>query len=592
MRPSPADRARDLPRSTAPDDFPVDRLSASPVRRRSGFGTILTLEWFVRTTRSHHGHRSSRHLNVLLGCLAVLLSVLSGCSPVQQADLVIHNGPEPESIDPHILTGQADGRIAAALFEGLTRFNPTNATAIPGLASHWDVTDEGRVYTFHLRRNLRWSTGEPITAEDVVWSWQRAVNPLTGADYASQFFYLENGEAISTGQETDLSRLGVRALDSHTVQVRLVNPTPFVLELLAARIFAVIPKWTVEAYGDQWILSQPLPCSGPYTLDAWRVNDRIRLQKNPNYWDADRVQLERIDLVAGDAPMTALNLYLTGVIDYLIDQNMIPVDLGDALMLRPDFHQFDYLGTYFLRFNCTRKPFDDVRVRKAISLVIDRDRIVTRITRKGENPTGALVPAGTRGYEPPAGLGRDVELARRLLAEAGYPEGRGFPVFEYAFNVGTKIHEQVAIELQSALREHLGLRMELRPLEWKTYLMEMSKLNFDMIRGSWIGDYTDPNTFLDMFLSDSGNNRTGWRNADYDRWIQAANAESDSEKRYALLFQAESLLVEEALPILCLYNYVGFYAIDTNRFGGVFPNLLDEHPFWAIYKRPPNPSTP
>lgn len=522
---------------------------------------------------------------LLLPLLALVAAFLSGCRPLPRADLVIHNGSEPETIDPQVLTGQADGRIASALFEGLTKFNPTNATAMPGLAHSWELSPDGRTYTFHLRPEAKWSDGQPITAEDFVWSWRRAVDPLTAADYASQFFYVRNGEAINTGAERDTSRLGVEATDPHTLKVELNEPTPFFLDLLASRIFAVIPRRTVEQYGDQWVRAPGLPCSGPYVLERWRVNDRIRIRRNPHYWDAANVRTEVIDILSGDSPNTALNLYLTGEIDWLVDKSMIPVDLGDALGGRPDFHRFDYLGTYFIRFNCTRKPFDDVRVRKAISLVVDRRRIVDRITRMGETPSASLVPDGTAGYRPAAGLGYDPDEARRLLAEAGYPEGRGFPVFEYKFNVGTRTHEQIAVELQAVLREELGLRMEIRPLEWKTYLVEMSKLNYDVMRGSWVGDYNDPNTFLDLFISKSGNNRTGWANPEYDRLLAEANATPDRDRRFDLLRQAETMVVREEVPILCLYTYVGFYAVDTNRIGGVFPNLLDEHPVSAVYRK-------
>lgn len=519
----------------------------------------------------------------LASIFALLLTLAGiGCRPVPPADLVLHNGREPETIDPHLLTGQADGRIGSALFEGLTRYNPVTGSAIAGLARHWSLAPDGTTYTFHLRTNAAWSTGLPITAADVVWSWQRAVDPRTAADYASQYFYVVQGEAICNGEQKDLSQLGVRALDPYTVEVRLNHPTPFFLELLASRVFAVIPRTTVEKYGDQWIRSPNLPCSGPYTLEFWRVNDRIRLRRNPHYWDAPNVRSGVVDVLAGDSAHTALNLYLAGDVDFIIDKDMFPTELGEALRERPDFHRYDYLGAYFLRFNCTRKPFDDPRVRRALALVVQRQRIVERITRMGERPTSHLVPAGTGGYTPPPGLEEDVPLARKLLAEAGFPGGAGFPPFEYSFNAEAKLHENIAVEIQATLRDALGIRMQLRPLEWKSYLNNMSKLDYDVMRSSWIGDYNDPNTFLDLFLSNGGNNRTGWRDADYDRLIHQANATLDRTRRFALLAQAETRLLQVGAPIVPLFSYVGFYALDTNRISGVHGNLLDEHPFWAI----------
>lgn len=508
--------------------------------------------------------------------------VLTGCSPLERADLVLHNGPEPETIDPQILTGQADGRIASALFEGLTRFNPTNGTAMPGLASHWEISSDGLTYWFFLRPEARWSTGEPIEADEVVWSWRRAVTPATAADYASQFFCVRNGRALVNGELRDASRLGAEALGAHTVRVHLENPTPYFLELVASRVFFPVPRRAVERWGDHWIRAEPLPCSGPYQLLSWRVNDRFRLRRNPRYWDAGQVTAERIDILSGDNPSTALNLFLNGEVDLISDRKIIPGELGPELAARPDFHRFDYLGQDFIRFNTTRKPFQDARVRRAVAMAIDRARITARITRMGERPSAAVTPAGTGGYQPPAGLSCDPATARQLLAEAGYPEGRGFPPIEYTFNVGSRIYEQTGVEIQSMLREHLGIRVELRPLEWKTYLADMSALNYDFIRGSWVGDYDDPMTFLDCFLSDSGNNRTGWKEVRYDRLLQAAAAEADPQRRHGILREAETLLVAEAVPVTGLYSHVGLYAADPRKVGGIWPNRMDEHPFFSM----------
>lgn len=530
--------------------------------------------------------------NPWFGALLLAL-LLAACRPLPPADLTLHNGREPETIDPHLLTGQADGRIGSALFEGLTRFDPVTGSAIPGLAVSWTVSPDGKVYTFLLRTNAAWSNGRPITPADVVWSWQRAVDPKTAADYASQYFYIAAGEAISNGEEKDLSRLGVTATGPRTVEVRLVNPTPFFIDLLASRVFAIVPRETIEQHGDRWVRAPDLPCSGPFTLGFWRINDRIRLRRNPHYWDAANVRSETIDVLAGDSAQTALNLYLAGHIDFIVDKDMIPTELAETLQKRPDFHRYDYLGSYFIRFNCTRKPFDDPRVRQALAHVIDRHRIVERITRMGERPTSHLVPAGTGGYTPPAGLELDIPRARQLLAEAGYPGGAGFPRFEYSFNAEAKVHEHIAVELQNAFREHLGVRMELRPLEWKTYLADMSKLNYDLMRSSWIGDYNDPNTFLDLFLSNGGNNRTGWKDAPFDQLLRDANATLDRPRRFNLLYRAEERLLRTGAPIIPLYSYAGFYALDTNRVSGVHGNLLDEHPFSAIARIPaPRASRP
>ena len=504
-----------------------------------------------------------------------------------QADLVIINGAEPESLDPALLTGQADGRVALSLFEGLTRYDPTNAAPTPGLAGHWEISRDGKVYTFYLRTNALWSTGEPITAHDFVYSWLRALDPATASEYAGVLFYVKNGEAYNTGRIKDPSQVGVAAINDHLLRVELVDPTPFFLDLCAYPTLAVVPRQAIDRHGDRWLMAHPVPTSGAYQLVAWRVNDKIRLRKNLFYWDAANTQTEMVDLLPCINANTALNLYETGAADIVWDKNLVPVEMLDLLLKRPDFHSYDFLGTYFYRYNVTKKPFDDPRVRKAFALVIDRKRIVGKITKGGERIASGYTPPGVGGYKPPEGLGYDPELARKLLAEAGFPGGKGFPAFHFLFDTSSRVHEQIAIELQEMWRRELGIKAELRKLEWKTYLRAQAELDFDLCRSSWIGDYNDPNTFLDMFMSNNGNNRTGWKSGQYDRLLREANSQADPAKRFRTLQQAETLLVREDAPIVPLYIYTGIEYYDSNRITGIFPNLRAEHPIRAIRKLKP-----
>jgi oligopeptide transport system substrate-binding protein len=258
-----------------------------------------------------------------------------------------------------------------------------------------------------------------------------------------------------------------------------------------------------------------------------------------------------------------------------------------VLLRRPDFHTFNYLGTYFIRFNLTRKPFDDVRVRKALALAIDKRRIVERVTRGGEQPASNFVPLGTANYDSPAGLGYDPKRARELLAEAGFPGGKNFPRMEYMFNAGAgggRIHAEVAIELQQMWRDTLGVDIELRQLEMQVYLTEQDQLHYDLSRSSWIGDYNDANTFLGMFVTNDGNNRTGWSNSHYDELIRKANAITDVPARKKLFQEAETILVRDELPIVPLFFYEGINYFDTNKIAGVYNNVVDVHPLNAIRK--------
>jgi oligopeptide transport system substrate-binding protein len=522
----------------------------------------------------------ARGLSFLAACL--LLGACANSEP--PADITILNGAEPESLDPAIVTGQPDGRVVMALFEGLTRLNPKTATPEPAIAERWEISEDGRTYIFHLRTNAVWSTGEPITADDIVYSWRRVADPLTAADYSGQLYFVKNAEEINTGKIKDLTQLGAKALDPHTLKVELVAPTPFFLDLCAFRTLCAVPRQAIEKHGDRWLLEPPVPTSGAYVLDHWRIHDKIRVRKNPRHWDAANVQNNIVDFMPLDSAITAMNIYLTDAADIVWDKNLIPTELMDALTRRADCHRFDYLGTYFLRCNVTRKPFDDVRVRKALALVIDKDRIVRNISRSGEKPASALTPPGTANYQAPAGLGYDPEQARRLLADAGFPNGKGFPVFHYLFNTAD-LNKQIGVELKGMFKSELGINMELRQVEWKVYLAAQSAIDFDVSRSAWIGDYNDPNTFLDMFMSNNGNNRTGWKNARYDELMREGNQQIDPKKRMKLLHEAEALLVRDELPIIPLYFYVGVAFLDTNRIEGVHFNILDEHPIHAIKKK-------
>jgi len=523
---------------------------------------------------------------IFLICGVILLS---GCVRHEPpADVTIINGGEPESLDPAIITGQVEMRIVQGLFEGLTRLDPKTVRPIPGLAEGWETSPDGRIYTFHLRTNLIWSTGEPITAGDVVYSWIRALNPATASGYAGPLFYLKNAKDFNAGKIKDASLVGVQALDKFTVRFDLDQPTAFFPDVCAMPVAGVVPQQTIEKQGDRWLMAKPLPVSGPYQLVYWRLNDKIRLQKNPRYWDATNTQSGIIDLLPVGSPNPALNLYECGQADIVWDKDLVPGQLLDVLIRRPDFHTFSYLGDYFIRFNVTRKPFDDPRVRQALALAIDKERIVKKISRAGEQPASHLVPEGTAHYTSPEGLGHDPARAKTLLAEAGYPGGRGFPRFEYVFSApasgGDKIHENIAIELQQMWHDELGIQMDLRPLEAKIFYTAQAHLDFDLSRSSWIGDYDDANTFLGLFTSDDGNNRTGWKNAQYDELIGRANQEPDLQVREKLFQQAETILVRDELPIIPLYFYVGINYYDTNKIQGIYPNILDNHPLQAILK--------
>jgi oligopeptide transport system substrate-binding protein len=522
--------------------------------------------------------------------ICLLFCALAACSrPMDRADLVFLNGAEPETLDPALITGQPEGRIASALFEGLTA-NDQSGTAQPGVAESWDISEDGRAYTFHLRKNARWSNGEPVTSADFLASWKRTLQPATASEYAYQLHYIRNAKAFNEGQLRDFSEVGIRTPDPATLEVTLENPTPFWLDLCAFSTLLPVHVPSVEAAerkGQSFTRPGKLVSNGAFTLKEWRLFDRIRLEKNPHYWNAQKVALRTIDILPAAKPMTAFNLYSTGIADLLMDKGLAPTALMQELKRRPDFHAAPFLGNYFIRFNCTRKPFNDPRVRLALSLVIDKAALCERITRAGELPADSLVPPGTAGYTPPPGLVRSPEKARRLLAEAGYPGGEGFPVVYYLYKGDSDLDQNIAVELQATFKRELGVSIQLAQQEWKVYLNSLSQLDYDLCRSSWVGDYKDPNTFMDMFVTGGGNNRTGWGDKRYDQWIAAAGAELDSQKRFDLFRKAEEILISEAAAICPLFYYVGIQFYDSERLGGIEANLIDEHPLKNMYWKKP-----
>lgn len=494
-----------------------------------------------------------------------------------RADFTYVSGPEPETLDPALLTGFLEGRIVAALFEGLTQYQPEDLSPTPGVARDWSLSEDGLTYTFRLRE-ARWSNGEPLTAHDFVYSWKRALEPMTAADYAYQLYYIKNAREFNEGKITDFSQVSVHAINDYTLEVRLERPTAFFLDLTSFPTLMPVNKRCIEAYGDDWTLPGHMVCNGPFRLVEWKINSNIRMEKNPLYWDAYRVKLKSVDALAIESVNTGFNVYETGTADYLYG---LPLSLVDVLKDRKDFHSHVFLATFFLRFNVAAPPFDDVRVRKALDMAVDKERIVRYITKGGEVPAATLVPPGMPNYQSPKGLPFNPEEARRLLEEAGYPGGQGFPYTEYLFNT-SEANKDIAEVIQQMWKKQLGIDVTLVNQEWKVFLSTVKNLDYQVARGNWIGDYVDPNTFLDMFVTGGGNNRTGWSNRHYDQLIEAAAKERDTKKRMEIFREAEKILVVEGMPILPVYYHVSLNMY-RSYVRGVFPNLLNIHPWKYIW---------
>lgn len=520
-------------------------------------------------------------------CLA-LAALNAGCgtkeSVTARADLVFINGAEVTGLDPVAVSDQVSGRVITALFEGLMRFNE-EGRAEPGMSTEPEVSEDKKVYTFHLRQGIQWSDGQPVTSQHFYDSWKRFLEPANGAEYVNIFYCIKGAEDYNTEKLKDFAQVGIQAPDPSTFVVTLANPTPYFRDLIAFMCFCPVK---VKGGPDEERLNfkpNSIVTNGPFLLEEWKLNDRIRLKKNPNYWDAANVSLNTIDVLPISNASTALNLFLTNGADMIFDKGLIPPNLGEKLRQQPYFHYQQFLGTWFLRFNCQRKPFDDPRVRRAFAMAIDKERITSTMTQYGESIAISMVPPGAGdNYQPPAGLKHDLVEARKLMAEAGFPEGRGFPLVKYLFPT-LSIEPSIAVELQSMWEKGLGVKVTLPKQEYKVYLASQKNLDFDICRSSWIGDYNDPNTFLDMFTASSGNNRTGWSNASYDQSILAAAAEADPKMRFEIFRQAEEILCDKESPVAPVYHYVGIQFYHPDQWEGVKANLTDEHPLRVIKRK-------
>ena len=507
--------------------------------------------------------------------LPLIFALIGGCGDYENnvyqgnRDGILHvgNGTEPQSLDPHIATGVPEHHIISAVMEGLVAKDRKTLMPKPGVAESWTISDDLTVYTFKLRRNARWSNGDAHTAHDYAWSWWRALQPALGNQYAYMLFPIDNAQQYYEGDISDFDQVGVKALDDYTLQVTLGNPTPYFLQLLDHYSLYPVHQATIVKFGDadergtRWTYEDNLVGNGPFQLSEWKINRRIEVQKNGYYWDVDNVRLNNIIFYPTDNVTTEERMFRAGQLHITssipADKIQTYKDANDlSLRIAP------YLGTYFFRININTPHLSDKRVRRALGMAIDREKLTKNILKGGQIPAYAITPPGTVGYYADTDLTFDPSAARTLLAEAGYPDGANFPVTEILYNTN-EAHRKVAVAIQQMWRENLNLDLELLNQEWKVYLQTESSGNYQISRAGWIGDYVDPNNFLDMFLCDGGNNRTGWCNPEYDNLIlEVAPTMTSHEERLAIFAKAEKMLLDD-MPILPIYTYTSNYLINS-----------------------------
>ena len=645
---------------------------------------------------------------LVLGVTSLIWAV--SFSTLPPADFSFHNGDEVKTVDPSKATGQPEHRVLTALFEGLYREWPLGyelddegnilnfpqpdengnyaLEAAPGVAESHEVSADGRVYTFHIRPEAKWSDGSQFVAEDFVWSWRRTLHPETAGQYAKQLWYLKGAKQYTTGDVTpgdlveielpdrprpdqtfprgtirhgklvglarppkpqlaedasdddkdqaasdwkekwvfiveegsdltaygkvesaigwtnldtdwlddqprDVSSeltdclfvlpdfeatVGVTAPDDRTLVVTLSNRTPFFLELTTFYTLYPMNRKCIETHGSpNWTKPENIVSNGSHTLKFRRLRDRLRLVKNPRYWSHKQVRIDTVDVFGFKSETTALNMYLTGQLDWITD---VPSAVVPQLLAR---EERDYLPTplliiYFYRVNVTRPPCDDIHVRRALNLAIDKQLICDKVTQAGQKPARSLVPPGLTGYTSPLCEPFDPEAARAELAKSKYADQPGgIPKVEILYNTNEN-HRAIAEVIQQQWKNNLGIDAELKNTEWNTYLSSVRAKEYSIARAGWVPDYPDANTFIDMFITDGEHNSTGWSSAGYDALVQKAAEESDLEQRLRWMEQAEAILMDE-LPVIPIYYYVSRGMLSP-RVKGFFPNVQDKHPLY------------
>ncbi len=505
--------------------------------------------------------------------LILSVVVLWGCGLREDAADFTMLGREPESLDPGLCSAQPGGRILSNAFEGLCTRDPLTLAPRPGVARSWEVDATGTLYLFHLRGDARWSDGKPVRSRDFQYAWTRLLTPSTAAPYADLLYPLVGARRFHSKETSDPSTLGMACPDDTTFVVQLSHPVAYFLDLCAYYPLYPVPSWVIEAHGDRWTHAQFIVSNGPYCIDKWEINRRVRLRRNPRYWDLRHVGLKIVDVMHGEDVNSNFNRYESGELDW-VDSEGVPPTVVRQLSSRPDFHQGPYLNTYFLRFGVNQEPMNDRRVRKAFALAVDARAITQHVTRGGQIPAHSLVPPGLPGYHEVQLQTYQPDRARELLAEAGYPGGKGFPVVTYLYNT-SEAHRQIAVVLQQQWKRELGVQVELRNMEWKVFMAKTRSTDFQIARGGWIGDYLDPNTFLSIWSSGNGNNRTGFASTRYDSLLNAAANELDPQRRMAILQECERIVTQEECIIVPLYYYVVTDLYDSSIWSGLKPNLLN-----------------
>ncbi len=476
------------------------------------------------------------------------ISLSASAASKQEFNLRIYS--EPPTLDWNLASDSVSIELIQNLMEGLAGFENKSGQFVPRpeLASSWDISNEGKTYTYHIRKGVTWSDGVPLTAQNFWDSWERAVNPKTASEYAYFFFDIVGAKNYAEGKLKDSSKLGFQVVDPSTFQVTLNKRVSYFPDIPTFSVTYPIRKDLIEKFGAHWTDPGKMVTAGPFTLADWKHDSKVVLAANPKYWNG-RPKLDTVTSYIINEDITAINMFESGKLQYV---SRLPSVEMDRLRSSPAYRSNPYLRGYYYGFNITKKPFDDIRVRQAFAYAVDRPEI-TSMLKGGQIPTASWIPKGMLGYDENVGLNFNLSKAKKLLAEAGYPDGKGFPAVTFFFD-SRDDHKMIAERLQATWKRNLGVDLRAQNEDWKVYLNHLKVDVPQMYRMGWGADFPDPDNFMGLFTSYSGNNYSQWKNTDYDKLVEDAAGESSPKKREAFYNRAQTLLLEKEAIIIPLFQ--------------------------------------
>lgn len=531
-----------------------------------------------------HPHRFGWTFELTTVLVFIAALALASCSADKGAEsaakrdtININLGNEPPTLDWSMATDTSSYTVLNNIMEGLTQFD-AEFHPLPALAESWTVSDDGKTYTFKIREGVKWTDGKPLTAGDFEYSWKRLLNPETGADYAYFLYDIVNAEEYNTGEIKDADKVGIKVVDDETLEVALKKPASYFPSLLSFMATYPMRKDVVEEHGLRWTEPENIVTLGPYRLASWRHHDHILLTRSDDY-RGEKPRIEKVRIIMNENPSSALAQYESGELDYADGKSIPPLEVPRLKDL-PDFKATLMFRTNYIAFNVEKPPFDNPLVRKAFAASIDRQSIVDLIQGAGVT-TKSWIPNNMLGYNDEVGIDFDPGQAKKWLAEAGYPEGKGFPEVSFLWP-DVSSNRVIAEALQSMWKMYLGVRVNLMNQEWKVYLSTINTDPPEIHRAGWGADFPDPHNFMTLFTCTSGNNRTRWCNREYDALVYKAAEETDPAKRKELYDKAQNILTENDVPIVPFYvsnqqNMIKPYV------KGLVPNPLDLVLFKYVY---------